>query len=354
MPPQCPLDIAGLCPHHSAAMLESFADARGQAVLLLFGGAVGLLISVLFTARAIFDEADLSPGRRALAHWLPIAVAVVIATALHQIDIAAGLIFGTSVAVLSVVVGFVTLAEPLETIPPAARRVWIFLAPSAALVFAIGFQATLSRLDAAILLGQGILAFLIWTAAPSLNSPDVETPPVNTMRGWRIAETVAALAFAAVAAWAATRGTVMLNETGGRYPAGVLAGTVLSVVLAMPMVSSGVPAALRGSAWVPITAQVGVVFLNLGVLLPGVIFFTHLSESLRPLPTTTSTSQPLWHPLIEALIPWRVEGVALLVLSLLVAAVSGGQLKFDRRMGIYLICGYGAYLLIVLVIGTLK
>jgi Ca2+/Na+ antiporter len=334
-------------------MLESFADPRGQAVLLLFGGAVGLLISVLFATRAMFNEADLSPGRRALAHWLPIAVAVAVATALQRIEIAVGLIFGTSVAVLSAVVGFVTLAEPLESIPPAARRVWPFLALSSALVFAIGFQATLSLLDATILLAQGILALFIWTAAPAFNSPDAEAPPINAMRGWRVAEIVAALALAAVAAWAATRGAVKLNEAGGRYPAGVLAGTVLSVVLAMPMVSSGVPAAIRGHAWAPITAQVGVVFLNLGVLLPGVILYTHLLEWLRPIQSTTATTQPLWHPLIEALIPWRVEAVALMTLSLLLAAVSGGQLKFDRRMALYLICGYGAYLLVVLVIGAL-
>src|SRR5687767_6565354 len=114
-----------------------FSDPRQLAVVLLFGGGLGLLLSVMFATRAINFELDTTPTRRIFAHWLPIVAAVFLATILRQGEIAVAIIFGTSVAMLSVVTGFVAMAGPLIEVPAHARRVWPFLPVLATLIFVL-------------------------------------------------------------------------------------------------------------------------------------------------------------------------------------------------------------------------
>src|SRR5256885_2129606 len=86
------------------------SEPRQQAVLLLLLGGIGLLASVMFAARVIQFEQNSTPTRRILAHWLPIVAAVLFATILGYGEMAVAMIFGTSVALLSVVTGFVVMA----------------------------------------------------------------------------------------------------------------------------------------------------------------------------------------------------------------------------------------------------
>jgi len=72
--------------------------------------------------------------------------------------LAVGIIFGTSVAAISAVLGFVSMAGPLTNVPDRAARVWSFLPVAATLAFVIGFRGTVGVLDAALLLIQGALA----------------------------------------------------------------------------------------------------------------------------------------------------------------------------------------------------
>jgi hypothetical protein len=334
-------------------MRDLFADAHIQAIVLLVAGAIALLISVLVVSRAMFSEAEISPGRRALAHWLPIATAFAIALGLRRVDIAVGYIFGTNIVVLSAVLGFVALARPIEPVAPMAKRIWPFLILPVVLTLLLGFQAILSTLDIGILVIQGVASLLIWRATPG----PVDVHPLIRIRfGFSVVEIILGLAMAVIGAFAATRGAVSLAKLDGGYPAGVLAATLLSIVLAMPMVSTGIPLAIRGEGWASITAQVGVVFLNLGVLLPAAVLFCNLNKLIQrfyPVSTpATSASQPVAIPFIQTLFPWRIHSVILVLLALLLIPISAGRIKLDKRLGTYLIFGYAAYLLVTLIIST--
>src|SRR5687768_2800938 len=93
------LDIRRLCLHRRRDMVGSgFGFASDAAVYLLFGGALGLLVSVLVVTRVMVGEKDLRPGRRAVAHWAPVAVMGVVAALLGHPEIGLGIAFGTSVA----------------------------------------------------------------------------------------------------------------------------------------------------------------------------------------------------------------------------------------------------------------
>ncbi len=137
-------------------------EPRQQAILLLFLGGTGLLGSVMFAARAIQFETDATPTRRIFAHWLPIVSAVLFATILGYGEMAVAMIFGTSVALLSVVSGFVVMAGPLNEIPNQPRRLWPFLPVLTTLVFVLGLRGTLGVFEVTALVIQGLLLLLLW------------------------------------------------------------------------------------------------------------------------------------------------------------------------------------------------
>src|SRR4051794_34949043 len=120
-------------------MLGVFSEPRQQAIILLFLGGMGLLVSVMFAARVMGFEQDATPTRRILAHWLPIVAAVLFATILGYGEMAVAMIFGTSVALLSVVTGFVVMAGPLDGVPNQPRRVWAVLPGGGGAIFLVGF-----------------------------------------------------------------------------------------------------------------------------------------------------------------------------------------------------------------------
>lgn len=318
-----------------------FGDARREAVLLLFSGALGLLGAVLAMTRSIVADDRPLPGRRALLHWLPIAALALVATAMGHAEMGLGLVFGTSVAVLSAVAGFVLLAAPLQDVPEEARRLWPFLPAPALLVFLLGFGGTVGLSEAGYLALQGLAMLLLWSGAPTDQSQNaqVAVSPFRRLADWGFV----VLALALLAAWVATRGAQRLQAVDGRYPTAVTATTLLSLVLALPMISTGVPLAVQGRAWAPLTAQVGVVFLNLGLLLPAIIVLAVFAPGAGPADAT---------PLLYPRIAWRIDAVAMLILSLLLVPASLGKVKLDRSIACWLIGGYCVYLLAVLVLGS--
>jgi Ca2+/Na+ antiporter len=363
-------------------------DPRVQAVALLAVGVAGLLTSVLTLARSMFSELEPAPGRRALAHWLPVAATVIVAAVLGQTGIAIGVIFGSSVAVLSSVTGFVAVMGapgPAES-PAIVKRVWTFLPVPVLLAFFVGFQGSLGWFEAAVLLAQGMLVLLVWRgeagvpaagAEPTGLTGETASRPGGGVVLRRIIEAILLIGLAALAAWSATRGAQKLQQSDHRYPAAALAPMLMSVVLAMPMISTGVPAAVDGKAWAALTGQVGVVLLNLCVLLPVAVmipsgidlarFLTgHGVEGPATMPASAPSTVPAssmpasmpasmpvwggWEMVPYPRLAWRIDTVALMILSLMFAGAAAGKLRIDRRLGPALITAYFIYLVATLVL----
>ena len=358
----------------------TFGIESDTAVYLLFGGALGLLVSVLVVTRVLVGDKDLRPGRRAVAHWAPVAVMGVVAALLGHPEIGLGIAFGTSVAALSTIVGFLGISASVEVIPPRARRIWTFLPVVTTLAFVIGFRGQLGLVEAIILAAQGALALLVWEDAGEAWE-ESDAPASQRMSGGTIAMAVAGLLLTAVAAWAATRGAEELSQKDMRYPTGLLASTIISVVLIMPMIGTGVPLAVEGKAWSPITAQVGLVFLNLCVLVPVVIVLPLLMQkagvnaasATRPAvgvgspttaPATTRAATQATSsdeedpsaagpkPLLYPRTIWRIDAVTLLILSLVLLPIAMGRFKLDKQVAGWLIVTYCVYLLSVLIVNA--
>src|SRR5437764_886898 len=145
------LDISVHSLHHSRPMPGFFGEPRQQAVVLLFLGGLGLLISVMLAARAMEFEQDATPRRRILAHWLPIVAAVLLATVLGYGEMGVARLFGTSVAVWAVASG---LALPM------GRR-GVQTASEGRTAMAIGAQVGIVILNFTVLMPGAILLRLI-------------------------------------------------------------------------------------------------------------------------------------------------------------------------------------------------
>src|SRR4051812_34310041 len=97
------------------------------ATLLLVLGGVGLYIGSRAAADALSRRggrrlpAGRLPGRLAVGHWGPIALVALFAAFAGRPDIALGVVFGTTVAVLALGVGVVTYPAPPDALPPTRR-----------------------------------------------------------------------------------------------------------------------------------------------------------------------------------------------------------------------------------------
>ncbi len=325
------------------------SEPRQQAVLLLLLGGIGLLGSVMFAARVIQFEQDSTPTRRILAHWLPIVAAVLFATILGYGEMAVAMIFGTSVALLSVVSGFVVMAGPLDEVPNQPRRLWPFLPVLATLVFVLGLRGTLGIFEVTALIIQGLLLLLLWGGSRESSAPSATVSP---MRPLQVFGLLVAMSLAAVAAWAGTRGAASLAQLDIRYPGAVIAATLLSIALALPMVSSGVLTASEGRTAIPISAQVSIVMLNFTVLLPATILLRLSIKFMTTVPTAFPTTQITIAPFLYPRLSWRIDAIALLILSLLLVPIAEGKFRLDRRLGGWLIFAYCVYLMTTLLVGA--
>jgi Ca2+/Na+ antiporter len=349
------LDIFGVSLDTGWGMVELFGDEHFAAIALLFGGALGMLIAILAGVGVVLRPAVTSPGYRALTHWMPMAVAAVVCAGLGHPEMGIGIALGTSVAVLSSVVGFVGLAGTMETIPARAGRLWALLPVATLLTFAVGFQGNVGPFEALMLAAEGTLVLSVWVDERTHGGwagdakQEITRGREGTLWGWRVSQYIVALSLAGVAAWAATRGAEQLSRYDLRYSTNALAATLLSVALALPMVGTGMGLAGEGRTWVSLTAQVGVVFLNLCVLLPIVILIPEIAHWVAAKGMAAAATQPMWQPVVFPRLNWRLDSLATVILSLMFFAMSSGRLKLDRRLAGGLIMGYCAYLMAMLV-----
>src|SRR4051812_34492304 len=114
------------------------AIQRLLSILPLLGAAVGWYIASRLSSEALAGKRT-SPLWRGVGHCVPIFIVALIAIVRKESQIAIGVVFGSCVATLSLVLGVVTFTAPPDTITPEARRRWGFVLPAAVLVFLAGY-----------------------------------------------------------------------------------------------------------------------------------------------------------------------------------------------------------------------
>lgn len=292
------------------------------------------------------------PGRRALGHWLPIAAVVFAAVLMHQPEIAVAIVFGTSVASLSLVLGLATFMSPLTELP-ATRKVWPFIFPVVLLALLAGFSGHLNWIHALMLLALGGAILGVWLQAP----PELQDQPKHSefpvSRLTAVILLLLALALSYYGARFAVIGTISTAANARSMSAPALAGTILSALLVLPMLGTTLTTAQAGHGARAITALVGTVLLNLCLTLPIAIFLWLLVAegrahfSLGEIVAGANSSRTLPYPIIA----WRIETVVLLVLAFVLVPISMGRWIISRLESTLLICGYVAYMLSVAVLG---
>jgi hypothetical protein len=346
---------------------------------LIAVGAVMLYVASRAAADALAgDDAD-RPGVRALGHCVPIA-AVALMCLYPGIarphaeggrpQVAVGLIFATSVACLSLVLGIVTYLAPVTALP-ATRRAWPFVLPAALLALMAGFNGSLTWVHAGMLLVLGATVMNLWLGAGAAGEDGLDPggapsataagPPRRPWDGKRKLELALAVALALLGGWAAARGAARLETTSRLFAGALVAGTVLSPLLTLPVLGTTARLAERGQGGSAVATLVAVALFNLCLLLPLVIVANYAVTGLtQPAPSPDAAyasgapaaglfaalqgfGQPAPYPLVA----WRIDTVVLVVLGFALIPWAIGRWTIARAESAALIFGYAVYLALV-------
>ncbi|WP_428937216.1 hypothetical protein [Fontivita pretiosa] len=256
-------------------MLEPGSQRAAIALLVL-------AVAGWYVAAKALDEAIQgrrhTPGRRALAWWVPTALVVIISLLANHPEIAIGVIFASSVACLTLVLGIVTIAaQPHAEHPVSAaqRRTWAFVLPAALVSLLAGFSGELRWTHAGILAIQGLAILSLWidptrnpAAAPSGGTFAGTTPDRAGSLAQRMSQLALAVVLAVVAGWGGVIAARDLSAQLGLSSAALPAALMLAPALVLPMIGTGSILAHEGRYEQVVTSQVGFVLLNLCGLLP--------------------------------------------------------------------------------------
>lgn len=336
-------------------MAVSEIDGRTRAALLLMAAAAVHYAAGRSAVFALARPDGSDPGRRALGQWLPIAATVIAATLFGHPEIAVSVIFGTSVACLSLVLGLATYLAPLQNLP-ASRRVWPFVLPAALLPFMAGFSGHISWWHALMMLGLGGAVLSVWLQAPDAPTTPHEERPEPGIMSMAI---LGAVALAAVGAVLSVKGVILSSQYAQLLTAGTLAATILSPLLVLPTLGTASLVAQRGYAGQALSALVGTVLLNLCALLPltAILWYVTSLHGHGPDQAAAADGHGLLNPfaglngLPYAMATWRIETVMLVVLGFALTPVAMGRWVLGRLESVLLVVGYAAYLGIVAIFG---
>jgi cation:H+ antiporter len=332
----------------------------GRALLVMGMGAVGLMIAGLASSVAAWGQWGWSPARRAILQWIPVAATVIVALCLGQTDVALGVIFGTSVAFLSTTMGAVSTVAPVGPAPARWKRIWPFTLAAALIVFMSGFNGLLTWKHGLALALEGLALWPLWRdtssdadwhPAPRDPAPMIAVDPTIA---WLAV--IVAILIAIAGGYAAIRGAEFMSHVSVRVSAGAIGASLLSLMIVSPTVQGARRLASLGASWVPVTAQVGSVLLNLCVLVPIVAFTPYVSAwhgALRwhgGLSVDWSAYAP--HATVFPLAAWRVDATVLVILSVLFLPVAMGKWNMGKEEGAILIVGYCFYLMAVMAAGV--
>ena len=296
----------------------------------LIGGVLLQYVAARMAIGAVARGDESTPGRLALAQWLPIAATAFAAEAIGHAQMALALIFGSSVAAMSLVLGMTLYVGPMKRIT-ARSRIWPMVLPVAILLALAGFRAFLTWYHAIMLLAIGAAILAVWLEkVPSDEPPPVAatSPPAD----WLIWLLFPSLVLAAVGALVTLRG--VLEAPPSPTSPELLATIILSPLLLLAALGSQSMLAQHGHTDQAITSICGTVLLNLCVLLPGLI----LSEFF--IGKYHHVSQPLPFPLIE----WRLDAMLLVMLGFALVPMALGRWLPRRLEALLLVLVYIAYL----------
>jgi Ca2+/Na+ antiporter len=392
-----PLDNRAAHRHYPHNMsLPAFV--RDNAAVLLLAGAAAGWYAASFAATEALAGTRLALRRRVFAQWLPLITMAIVATLARQTDIALAVLFATSVAALSLVLGIVTvthefgrpptdpggfpvieprrenaarIADSIDAPSAAAavdRRLWAFVLPAVLIVLLAGFTGRLNGLHAMLLAVEGLVILSIWNtrgefdeidAAGSESSPPTRAGPGATRRA---VEFALAVVLALLASWAGVRATRDVSREISLVSGGFVAAMLVAPALVLPMIGSGMALARANLYSGAITASVGIVLLNLCFGLPLVIgtwyakpLWTDRTDRLvamiepaEPAPTTVPVSDvnpAAPDPSIRFPIAlWRVDTVVLILLGLVLLPLAVGRWLPGKLEGVLLVFVYVIYM----------
>jgi Ca2+/Na+ antiporter len=365
-------------------------DASGlkAAALLLVVAAAGWYLASRAAAEALAAAAP-SPGRRAIGMSIPTAVLALLAIVLGRAEVAVGIIFASSVAGLSLVLGVMTIsANPLFVSRP--RRVWGFVMPAAMVALLLGLRAGIGWMQAAVLAVEGLVILLLWNdpaavpsgvAATAIPAAPIDQPPAPILRTLVF---LTAIVAAAVGSFAALRAVEQITTEYYMLNRGLVTVLLLAPAMVLPMIGTGSQAAHLGDFDNAVTTQVGIILINLCAILPLAASLwltrpmwsaalidppqaaiaaatthpatTSAADRSTTIMATTSTAPATAPDEIEPaaaageiLLPypmgvWRVDTVLLVALGMLLLPVSLGRWGISFVEGYFLLLVYALYL----------
>jgi hypothetical protein len=308
---------------------------------------------------------------------------------LGRAEVAVGIIFASSVAGLSLVLGVMTIsANPLFVSRP--RRVWGFVMPAAMVALLLGLRAGIGWMQAAVLAVEGLVILLLWNdpaamppvaAATAIPNAPISQPPAPILRTLVF---VTAIVAAGVGSLAALRAVEHITTEFYALNRGLVTVLLLAPAIVLPMIGTGSQAAHLGDFDNAVTTQVGIILINLCAILPlaaslwltrpmwsGALIdpppqtaiaaattratTTTTRAATRSTATTTSTAPATTPDEIEPaaageiLLPypmgvWRVDTVLLVALGMLLLPVSLGRWGISFVEGYFLLLVYALYL----------
>lgn len=334
------LDNSAARLHYPPAMVA--VQVRGiKPELIVVAALVAMYVAARVAIGVLGRPDGSAPGRRALAQWLPVPATALAAVFMGAPDIAIGVVFGTSVASLSLVLGMTTYLAPLQQLPPN-RRVWPLVLPATIVSLVAGFSGRLTLFHAVLLLAMGGAFLAVWLEPPATDPAAPVQAGFDDVSGAGWGFVAVALLVMALAAWGAVYGATHTAMQSRVLTPALLAAAILSPLLVLPALGESGMLAQRGYCGQAVTALVGTVLLNLCALLPVLVFAHRMMLALARARGAGEAADPLPYPLSV----WRVDTVVLLLLAFALVPVAMGRWLPERFESILLVVIYAAYLVV--------
>jgi Ca2+/Na+ antiporter len=337
-----------------------------------------------------------TPGQRTLMHWGFMAIACLVVRHLGHGEMAQGILFGTSVAVMLLAVGSAALGHPAQEAPQGRGWVGMFMVATTLMLFLAGFYGFVLWRGVGVLLWRGAVPLVIeglvvlslwqepeeysvmpaakreagdghamrmasagtgetrWNSGAIVAAMEQARKREGLRKDWRwvvLAVWAGAAALVGVGAWAATRGELGVPAADLSISTQAIAGTLLSMALVLPMVRWTRRAADEEPVWEAVGSHMGIIFLNLCALLPALALWPYVRTILPAIrPGLAGLGWPIdwghFRPLVFPYACWRIDTVALVLGSLVLLPAWMGKWKLGRAEGLLLVLGYLAYVML--------